>query len=99
MTDFYACTDEHLLPDGRVTLLGASRSVTGAMTRVELGRSALLVDCGVAQGREARRLRTPDAPRHRPPVTPPPYHHAHPRHTSPSLRIFFLALLQVKRCL
>jgi metallo-beta-lactamase family protein len=63
MTEFYACTDEHLLPDGRVTLLGASRSVTGAMTRVELGRSALLVDCGVAQGREARGWRMPDAAR------------------------------------
>ena len=63
MTDFYACTDEHLLPDGRVTLLGACRAVTGAMTRVELGRSALLVDCGVAQGREARGWRMPDAAR------------------------------------
>lgn len=63
MTDFYACTDEHPLPDGRVTLLGACRAVTGAMTRVELGRSALLVDCGVAQGREARGWRMPDAAR------------------------------------
>jgi len=63
MADILACTASHALPDGRVELLGASRSVTGAMTRVELGRTVLLVDCGVAQGREARGWRMPDAAR------------------------------------
>lgn len=63
MTEFAACTDTHPLPDGRLQLLGAARAVTGAMTRVELGQHALLVDCGVAQGREARGWRMPDAAR------------------------------------
>lgn len=63
MTDIVACTETHPLPDGRAMLLGACRSVTGAMTRVELGGGALLVDCGVAQGREARGWRMPDAAR------------------------------------
>lgn len=34
-------------------LLGAVRQVTGATTRVEMGGRRLLVDCGVAQGRDA----------------------------------------------
>jgi metallo-beta-lactamase family protein len=45
-------TQTHPLPDGEVLLLGAVRQVTGAMTRIEMGGSRLLVDCGVAQGRE-----------------------------------------------
>lgn len=56
-------TEDHPLPDGRVRLLGACRSVTGAMTRVETGGAALLVDCGVAQGDDARDWRFPDAAR------------------------------------
>ena len=49
-----AHTREHRLPDGELRLLGAWASVTGAMTRVELGGQRVLVDCGVAQGEEAR---------------------------------------------
>jgi len=45
-------TEAHPLPDGEVRLLGAVHQVTGAMTRVEMGGRRLLVDCGVAQGRE-----------------------------------------------
>jgi len=55
-----ACTAHHPLPDGAVDLLGAVRAVTGAMTRVNLGGGSVLVDCGVAQGEEARRWRMPD---------------------------------------
>jgi metallo-beta-lactamase family protein len=54
-------TEAHRLPDGEVRLLGAARQVTGAMTRVEIGGRRLLVDCGVAQGRE--RMAFPDAAR------------------------------------
>lgn len=49
------------LPDGEVRLLGAHRSVTGAMTVVEAGGARLLVDCGVPQGRERNGWRFPDA--------------------------------------
>src|SRR5687768_8081326 len=45
-----ATTAAHSLPDGSVTLLGAVRSVKGAMTRVDTRGASLLVDCGVAQG-------------------------------------------------
>lgn len=55
-----ATTARHALADGQVQLLGAVESVTGAMTRVETGGAALLVDCGVAQGREAARWRFPE---------------------------------------
>ena len=58
-----ATTARHPLPDGQVHLLGAVESVTGAMTRVETGNAALLVDCGIAQGREASRWKFPDAAR------------------------------------
>ena len=58
-----ATTAAHSLPDGSVTLLGAVRSVTGAMTRVDTRGASLLVDCGVAQGDEARDFRFPDAAR------------------------------------
>ena len=37
--------------------------MTGAMTRVETGGAALLVDCGVAQGREAEHWTFPEAAR------------------------------------
>lgn len=63
MSEIVACTESHPLPEGRVELLGAARSVTGAMTRVELGGAALLVDCGVPQGREARGWRMPEGAR------------------------------------
>lgn len=58
-----ATTARHSLADGQVHLLGAVESVTGAMTRVETGGAALLVDCGIAQGREASRWRFPEAAR------------------------------------
>src|SRR5262245_25833730 len=43
----------HRLADGELRLLGAHSSVTGAMTRIELGGQRILVDCGVPQGAEA----------------------------------------------
>lgn len=61
MADIVACTPVHPLPDGEVRLLGAVDVVTGAMTRVEMGGKKLLVDCGIGQGREARRWEFPDA--------------------------------------
>ncbi|MCC6528200.1 MAG: MBL fold metallo-hydrolase, partial [Polyangiaceae bacterium] len=54
-------TELHPLPDGELRLLGAVRQVTGAMTRLELGGRRLLVDCGIAQGRE--RMVFPEAAR------------------------------------
>lgn len=63
MPEIVACTPSHPLPDGEVRLLGAVSCVTGAMTRVELGGAKLLVDCGIAQGREARDWVFPDAAR------------------------------------
>jgi metallo-beta-lactamase family protein len=54
-------TEAHPLADGEVRLLGAASQVTGAMTRVEIGGKRLLVDCGVAQGRERQDF--PDAAR------------------------------------
>lgn len=61
--EIVACTAAHPLPDGEVRLLGAVDTVTGAMTKVTSGGATLLVDCGVAQGREARRWRFPEAAR------------------------------------
>ena len=58
-----ACTPSHRLVDGEVHLLGAVSSVTGAMTRLELGGAKLLIDCGIAQGRDARGWALPDAAR------------------------------------
>ncbi len=55
-----AQTPRHATRDGAVELLGAVRSVTGAMTRVTLGGAAILVDCGIAQGEEASRWRMSD---------------------------------------
>lgn len=51
--EIVALTRRHRLADGEVTLLGAHASVTGAMTRVELGQQRLLVDCGRPEGAEA----------------------------------------------
>jgi metallo-beta-lactamase family protein len=56
-------TEVHPLKDGRVELLGAVRQVTGAMTRVDLGGVQILVDCGIAQGKDAARWKFPDAAR------------------------------------
>lgn len=61
MPEFVATTEVHPLPDGEVRLLGAVRQVTGAMTRVDTGGARLLVDCGLAQGRDARDWVFPDA--------------------------------------
>ncbi|HEX4513884.1 MAG TPA: MBL fold metallo-hydrolase, partial [Polyangiaceae bacterium] len=52
MTDFAACTEVHPLENGVVRLLGAVRQVTGASTRVEMDRARVVVDCGLAQGRD-----------------------------------------------
>ncbi len=54
-------TRQHRLEDGELTLLGAHASVTGAMTRIELGGWRVLVDCGVAQGLEAHDWRLDEA--------------------------------------
>lgn len=63
MTDIVACTAVHSLADGEVRLLGAIDVVTGAMTRVDTGGKRILVDCGVGQGREAKRWEFPEAAR------------------------------------
>lgn len=59
-TTFNPVTPLHPIPDGRVHLLGAVHCVTGATTRVEAGRGVLVVDCGIAQGREAVDWQLPD---------------------------------------
>ena len=46
-------TREHATKDLHITLLGAWRTVTGAMTRIDGPGGSLLVDCGVARGRDA----------------------------------------------
>lgn len=56
-------TREHVFPDGRIHLLGAWRTVTGAMTRVDTAGGSLLVDCGVAQGRDAQHVAPVDEAR------------------------------------
>ncbi len=61
--DLIAATEIHALADGEVRLLGAVRTVTGAMTRVDTGGARVLVDCGVVQGREARDWVFPDEAR------------------------------------
>ncbi|HJL15066.1 MAG TPA: MBL fold metallo-hydrolase [Sandaracinaceae bacterium LLY-WYZ-13_1] len=53
-------TAEHVVPEGRVHLLGAVETVTGAMTLAELDGARVLLDAGVAQGAEARGWRVPD---------------------------------------
>jgi metallo-beta-lactamase family protein len=58
--DIATLTAVHPLPDGQLTLLGAVETVTGSMTRVEMAGARILVDCGVAQGREAERWQLPD---------------------------------------
>jgi metallo-beta-lactamase family protein len=63
MTDVVATTERHPLPDGQVQLLGAVDTVTGAMTRVETAGKALLVDCGIGQGKEASRWSFPEGAR------------------------------------
>jgi metallo-beta-lactamase family protein len=59
--DITAATSSHPLGRCEVTLLGAAESVTGAMTLVAGHGGRILVDCGVAQGDEARTWRFPDA--------------------------------------
>lgn len=61
MPELFAATELHPLADGELRLLGAVRSVTGAMTRVDTGGKRLLVDCGLVQGREARDWVFPEA--------------------------------------
>ena len=56
-------TETHAVRGGEVRLLGAVRMVTGAMTRVDLGGARVLVDCGLAQGRDAARWTFPEAAR------------------------------------
>lgn len=63
LMDMTTETARHLLADGQLQLLGAISSVTGAMTRVETGGACVLVDCGVAQGQEARDWVFPEAAR------------------------------------
>jgi metallo-beta-lactamase family protein len=63
MPEIVACTAVHPLADGEVRLLGAVETVTGAMTRVEIGGKKVLVDCGIGQGREAESWEMPDAAR------------------------------------
>ncbi len=53
-------TSRHELPDGDVHILGAVDTVTGASLLVRFGEGRLLVDCGVAQGRDARDWRFPE---------------------------------------
>jgi metallo-beta-lactamase family protein len=52
-------TPRHPLPDGEAMLLGASSSVTGAMTRVAVPDLRLLVDAGTARGADADRWALP----------------------------------------
>lgn len=56
-----ALTERHALPHGELCLLGACTCVTGAMTRIELGTSKLLIDAGAPQGEDARGYSLPDA--------------------------------------
>ena len=56
----FANTRTHALPGGSLELLGAVSGVTGAMTKVELSGTKLLVDCGRPQGTEARAYRFPE---------------------------------------
>ncbi len=63
LPELVPCTARHPLPDGEVHLLGAVRCVTGATSRVDTGGARVLVDCGVAQGRDARSWVFPEAAR------------------------------------
>ena len=54
-------TPLHELSDGEVQILGAVHTVTGASLLVRFGEGRLLVDCGVAQGRDARDWEFPEA--------------------------------------
>lgn len=54
-------TETHALPHGELCLLGACSCVTGAMTRLDLGGTSLLVDAGAPQGDDARGWSLPDA--------------------------------------
>jgi metallo-beta-lactamase family protein len=60
-TPIWSLTRQHQLEDGELTLLGAHASVTGAMTRIELGNQRVLVDCGVPQGLSAEDWRFDEA--------------------------------------
>ncbi len=54
------CTKTHDLPNGHVSFLGASGSVTPAMSLVELDGATLLVDCGADPGRDNKPVELPD---------------------------------------
>lgn len=58
--DCRALTREHPIPDGDVRLLGAWETVTGATTQVSYAAGSLLVDCGIAQGRDRDSFTMPD---------------------------------------
>ncbi len=47
-------TKTHSVPGATLTLLGAHSTVTGAMSRLDIGGQALLVDAGVTQGKDVR---------------------------------------------
>src|SRR5262245_18475560 len=61
MLEVRAEAAHHAPADGEVLLLGAVHAVTGAMTRVRIGETRLLVDAGIAQGAEARSWSLPEA--------------------------------------
>jgi len=57
-------TRQHATADMRVALLGAWRTVTGAMSRVDGPATSLLVDCGLGRGHDANATGDLDEARH-----------------------------------